>query len=114
MKSEDFVSKERKFIRDNGPEESFNGNVPGLDDDGCIYHISRFVELDGMFSFQYKKGGGRHRFLHDLEKKETLVTPFFANDYLCEGNNIPLDMCYSDKEGVLSVLNVNFIPYLIE
>lgn len=31
-----------------------------------------------------------------------------------EKNNIPLDMCYSDEEGVLSVLRIDFIPYFIE
>ena len=31
-----------------------------------------------------------------------------------ENNNISLDMCYSDEEGVLSVLCVDVIPYFIE
>lgn len=116
VKSEDFISKERmeKLISDSGAGEVFDGNLSGLDDAGWIYHISRFVELDGIISLQYKKGGDRLYLLHDLETKETLVAPFFADDYLCEGNNIPLDMYYSDKEGVLSVLSVNFIPYFIE
>lgn len=65
-----------------------------------------------MLSFQYMKGGDRRYLLHDLNTKETWVAPSFADDYLFENNNIPLDMCYSDEEGVLSVLCVDVIPYL--
>lgn len=60
------------------------------------------------------KGGDRRYLLHDLNTKETWVAPSFADDYLFENNNIPLDMCYSDEEGVLSVLCVDVIPYFIE
>ena len=42
------------------------------------------------------------------------MSQFFVNDYLCEENNIPLDMCYSDEKGVLSVLRIDFIPYFME
>ena len=116
VKSEDFVSKKRmkKLIRDCGPGEEFNYNVSDLHEEDCIFCISRFVELDGMLSFQYMKGGDRRYLLHDLNTKETWVAPSFKEDYLFENNNIPLDMCYSDEEGVLSVLCVDVIPYFIE
>lgn len=116
VKSEDFISKERveKIIKANGPGEDFNFDLSDLYDEDCIHHISRFVELDGMLSFQYMKGGDRRYLLHDLNTKETWVASFFADDYLFENNNIPLDMCYSDEEGVLSVLRIEFIPYFIE
>lgn len=93
---------------------NFNFDLSGLYDGEYIYHISRFVELDGMVSFQYRKGSESMYLLHDLNTKETWVAPFFADDYLFEKNNIPLDMCYSDEEGVLSVLRIDFIPYFIE
>lgn len=85
-----------------------------MHEEDCIFCISRFVELDGMLSFQYMKGGDRRYLLHDLNTKETWVAPSFKEDYLFENNNIPLDMCYSDEEGVLSVLRVDVIPYFIE
>lgn len=116
VKSEDFVTKGKikKIIEHNGPGENFNFDLSGLYDGEYIYHISRFVELDGMVSFQYRKGSESMYLLHDLNTKETWVAPFFADDYLFENNNIPLDMCYSDEEGVLSVLRIDFIPYFIE
>ena len=103
-----------KLIKSCGAGEDFNFDLSDLYDEDCIYHISRFVELDGMLSFQYMKGGDRRYLLHDLNTKETRVASFFADDYLFENNNIPLDMCYSDEEGVLSVLRIDFIPYFIE
>lgn len=116
VKSEDFVSKKRmkKLISDCGPGEEFNYNVSDLHEEDCIFCISRFVELDGMVSFQYRKGDEIMYLLHDVKTKETWVAPSFKDDYLFENNNIPLDMCYSDEEGVLSVLRVDFIPYFIE
>lgn len=116
IRSKDFISKERmeKLIKVCGAGEDFNFDLSDLYDEDCIYHISRFVELDGMLSFQYMKGGDRRYLLHDLNTKETRVASFFADDYLFENNNIPLDMCYSDEEGILSVLRVDFIPYFIE
>ena len=60
------------------------------------------------------KGGDRYYLLHDLKTGQTKVAPFFADDYLFKNNNIPIDMCYSDKEGVLSVLRVDFISYFID
>ena len=116
VKSEDFVSKKRmkKLISDCGTGEEFNYNVSDLHEEDCIFCISRFVELDGMVSFQYRKGDEIMYLLHDVKTKETWVAPSFKDDYLFENNNIPLDMCYSDEEGVLSVLSVDFIPYFIE
>lgn len=116
VKSEDFVSKKRmkKLISGCGLGEEFNYNVSDLHEEDCIFCISRFVELDGMLSFQYRKGDENMYLLHDVKTKETWVASSFADDYLFEDNNIPLDMCYSDEEGVLSVLRVDFIPYFIE
>ena len=116
VKSKDFVTNEEmgELIERNGPGDKFNYDISGLYDGGWIYNIARFVELDGMVSFQYWKGIDRHYLLHDLETKATRVSQIFADDYLCENNNLPVDMCYSDEKGVLSVLRIDFIPYLIE
>lgn len=115
-KSKDFITakKIKEIIEHNGPGENFNFDLSDLYSSEYIYHISRFVELNGMVSFQYRKGDESMFLLHDLKTNETWVSPFFSDDYLFEKNNISMDMCYSDKEGVLSVLRVDFIPYFIE
>ena len=116
VKSKDFVTKEKvgELVRHVEAEGGLGYDLSGLYDGEWVYHVSRFVELDGKVSFQYRKGADRYYLLHDLKTKKSSVSQFFVNDYLCEENNIPLDMCYSDEKGVLSVLRIDFIPYFME
>lgn len=116
VKSDDFIKDDevKDYIKYHGFGEGLNYDLSMLYDNNSIFQISRFVELQGKIAFQYMKGGDRRYLLHDLNTKETRVASFFADDYLFENNNIPLDMCYSDEEGVLSVLRIDFIPYFIE
>lgn len=114
VKSEDFITRDEveELLEYNAQEHNYDFSQ--LYDGNSIYHISRFVELDGMISFKYMKGEGDCYLLHDLATQKAWTSPFFANDYLFENNNISLDMCYSDEEGVLSVLCIESIPYFIE
>ena len=36
------------------------------------------------------------------------------NDYVCDGNPITMDFCYSDENGVVSLLRPEFISYFVD
>lgn len=115
IKSKDFVkpSDVEKVIR----KYKSNGHSFDLSDlykDDKVFMISGFVEMDNFISFQYMKGYDRYYLLHNKQTKETTVSLVFADDYISEKNNIPTDFCYSDKEGVVSVMKTELIPYFIE
>lgn len=116
IKSKDFVTDEviADVRKDCGPNPDGLVDLSRLREGGWIHFVSRWVEWDGMVSFQYHKGDERHYALHDLRTRETRVSTAFSDDYLCEDNNLPLDMCYADEGGVLSVLHAYAIPYFLE
>ena len=116
IKSKDFVTDEviADVRKDCGPNPDGLVDLSRLREGGWIHFVSRWVEWDGMVSFQYHKGDERHYALHDLQTRETRVSTAFSDDYLCEDNNLPLDMCYADEGGVLSVLHAYAIPYFLE
>ncbi len=117
-----YVVKSKDFVKQNDIEKVIqkyksNGHSFDLSDlykDNKIFMVSGFVEMGNFISFQYMKGYDRHYLLYDKRKKETKVSLFFADDYISEENNIPMDLCYSDKGGVISVLKTDFIPYFID
>ena len=37
-----------------------------------------------------------------------------VNDYVSDENNVPMDLCYSDDKGVVSILQTNHISYFVE
>lgn len=117
-----YVVRSKDFVKQNDVEKVIqryksNGHSFDLSDlykDNKIFMVSGFAEMGNFISFQYMKGYDRHYLLYDKRTKETKVSLFFADDYISEENNIPMDLCYSDEEGVISVLKTDFIPYFID
>lgn len=79
-----------------------------------VHQISRLVESSKYLCFQYLLGKDRKYLMYDKDSKKTLVSSFFYNDYVCEQNIIPMDLCYSDEHGVVSLLQTSYIPYFVE
>lgn len=94
-------------------------NLVGLDFSSVyslnkIFQISRLIESSKFLCFQYQQGNDRQYLIYDKESKKAQTSSFFYNDYVCEQNNIPMDLCYGDENGVVSLLQTSYIPYFIE
>lgn len=79
-----------------------------------IYGLSWFVEFDSLVSFRYNAGDDIRYVLYDRKKDKTTVYEQMVNDYVCENNNIPTNLCYADKDGVWALLRQDNIPYFIK
>lgn len=115
VESDDFVKENdiRHILR------NVDKNMEGLDFSAIyfqhkIHQISRLVEFSKYLCFQYLQGDDRKYLVYDNEFKKAQISSFFFNDYVCDQNNIPMDLCYSDKKGVVSLLQTSYIPYFIE
>ncbi len=72
-------------------------NMVGLDFSSVysqqkVHQLSRLVEFPKHLCCQYLQGANRKYLIFDKESKEVQTSSFFYNDYVCEQNNIPMDL----------------------
>ena len=113
--SDDFItSKDVAAVKEKISTENYFIDMEYLGNANKIYQISRIVEMPGKLLFQYMKGLRRMYLLYDVDKKESQTTGMLVNDYVSDENNVPMDLCYSDDKGVVSILQTNHISYFVE
>lgn len=113
--SKDFVNKhDVDAIKEKFNKDYFHIDMNNVYESNKIYQISRIVDIPGMLIFKYMKGPNCKFLLYDINSKESKTSNMLMNDYVADDNIIPMDLCYSDKDGVVSILQTNYIPYFIE
>ena len=114
VESKDFVTPDDvRQLLDDYMKKSGVYDFSILKDKGRIYGLSWFVEFDSLVSFRYNAGDDIRYVLYDRKKDKTTVYEQMVNDYVCENNNIPTNLCYADKDGVWALLRQDNIPYFI-
>lgn len=113
--SKDFADRrhvealEKKFV-----ENNFMLDFEEISKSNKIYQISRVTEIPDYLIFQYMHGLDRMYLLHNRSKGKTFISPLLVNDFVADDNYIPMDICYSDENGVLSILQSDYISYFIQ
>ena len=75
-----------------------------------IHQISRFIESSSKVFFQYLEGDERNYLVYDKASGKTKTSSLFMDDYVSDKNMIPMDFCYSDEQGVVSLLEPCLMP----
>ena len=63
---------------------------------------------------EYLKGENNYYLIYDETKKETVISSSFVNDYVSKNFNVPMNICYSDEQGILAYIRPEHISYFIE
>lgn len=79
-----------------------------------IHQISRFIESPSKVFFQYLEGDERNYLVYDKASGKTKTSSLFMDDYVSDKNMIPMDFCYSDERGVVTLLKPCFMPHFIK
>lgn len=114
MKSKDFVTVSDVAGVMEKCKEDFAYDFNELERKNKVYQFSRLVEFGNMMSIQYLKGSDRLYLLYNKDTKKAIKTEMLINDYVCDGNPITMDFCYSDENGVVSLLRPEFISYFVD
>lgn len=114
IKSHDFISKEEVSKLKRSQKDPFDYNIEALHKLQRISHISRYADFKDAIYLEYEKGEENYYLIYNERDKKAIVSSSFVNDYISEDLNIPMQVCYSDKNGTLAYIMPDHVPYFVK
>lgn len=114
IKSHDFISKEEVTQLKRTQKDPFDYNIDALHKLQRISHISRYADFKDAVYLEYEKGEEHYYLIYNEKDKKTIITPSFVNDYISKDLTIPMKVCYSDKNGILTYIMPDHVPYFVK
>ena len=115
VRSKDFVTHDDlKPIIESAVKDNDYKPMELLHKKELMYSINEYVELKGKLAFNITKGGSSLYVIYDKEKQKAIASECLTNDYVLENGRFPLNLCYSDKEGVWALLPPEYVHYFID
>lgn len=114
IKSKDFVTKEDITQLKRTFKDPYDYNLEPLRKMQRISHISRYADFKDAVYLEYEKGDEHYYLIYNEKKKKATISSSFVDDYISNNMNIPVKICYSDKQGILAYIMPNHIPHFIK
>lgn len=115
VKSKGFITqKDIEYIARNSTFKSRRYDFSKLDKSSTIYQVSCLAEFGNYLLFKYLRGCDRQYLLYDKKIHKASVAPLFSDDYICDKNNIPTDILFTDKKYALTAIKPVFMKYLYD
>lgn len=113
IKSKDFVNDEdiRKIKKK--MKSPLDYDFSYLNSRNRVSHISRFSEWKHHIYLQYTKGNQAYNLIFDNRDNSAQISTSFIDDYIAKDLNVPVNICYSDNDGVLAFIAPFHMEYFV-
>lgn len=115
IKSKDFITQEDiEYVTRNSTFKLRRYDFSKLDKSSRVYQVSCLAEFGNCLLFRYLQGSDRRYLLYDRKNNRVISAPIFSDDYICDNNNIPMDILFTDKKYALTAIRPVFMKYLYD